>query len=291
MKIPPARIVGRVVGVVSTVLALGCQRHAEPVTPRPVAVADAGAPSVATPVTVADASTAAPLPTGVLEGVVRLNGPLPRPQPIALDGPTAQRPGCAEAARGYYATTFGLSAPGPLPFALVKVDAHAPAPLPMRRRFVTFNDCSITPRLMVMSLDDMLVLQANTTQYHLPKVDGMGASIAMLLRREEDQEKRLEHPGRYIIHSVNFPTWMQTPLLVTPAGYYDQADREGHYRIEHLPEGTFTVHAWFPDARDVSATVTVHEGQVTQQDFVLQPIAPSEIHRPAPPADAGPIIP
>ena len=59
---------------------------------------------------------------------------------------------------------------------------------------------------------------------------------------EEDQEKRVQRPGRYILHSVLFPNWMQTPIIVSPQinWYYDQTNAEGHYRVEALPAGTYT---------------------------------------------------
>jgi hypothetical protein len=122
----------------------------------------------------------------------------------------------------------------------------------------------------------------------------MGASIAQLLQRSEDQEKTLTRPGRYILHSVNFPNWMQTPLLVTPNSFYDQTDREGHYRVERLPPGTYTMHAWFPNTREVTASVTVRAGETARRDFSLSAL-PAEQIRPnqpeAPPAPSGPVIP
>ena len=50
-----------------------------------------------------------------------------------------------------------------------------------------------------------------------------------MLNRGEDQSKSVQRPGRYIIHSVNFPNWMQTPLLVTTFA--------GEHRIEVLKPG------------------------------------------------------
>lgn len=232
--------------------------------------------------------------TGAVEGVVAFTGAVPPLRPVTVDAETARRPGCAEAASRYYADYFGVSGEGPMPEVVVTVDAHSTAPLTGRRRIAYFRDCSIVPRVLVMSLEDTLVLRAETAQHHIPKVDGMGASIAQLLQRSEDQEKTLTRPGRYILHSVNFPNWMQTPLLVTPNSFYDQTDREGHYRVERLPPGTYTMHAWFPNTREVTASVTVRAGETARRDFSLSAL-PAEQIRPnqpeAPPAPSGPVIP
>lgn len=231
-------------------------------------------------------------PTGSVEGTVRLTGTLPAPVAMVADEPTLDRAGCRVAATEFYALTFGVSAPGPMPGAVVTVDARSPGQAPPpRNRYVNFKDCHIEPRLVVMSLNDRLILHADTTQHHLPKVDGLGATIARLLNPSEDQEPRVMRPGRYIIHSVNFPNWMQSPLLVTPNWFYDQTNTEGHYRIDRLPPGTYTMHAWFPGARAVSASVTITPDGVARQNFALSPLPPGEYRPPQPPADAGPIIP
>jgi len=273
--------------LLTTGLALaGCNRPApEPRAATP-AVADAGS---------ARSRPAAPPPsgpTGSVEGVVRLTGTVPPPEPIVINADVSAMRGCADSARGYYANPYGIAAAGPLPEALVTVDARASSPPPARRRTATFNDCTIEPRVLAMDITDTLVLHASTDAHHLTKVDGMGATIAQMLMPTEDQEKTLQRPGRYILHSVLFPNWMQTPLIVMRNPFYDQTGREGRYRINNLPAGTYTMHAWFPGLQDVSASVTITAGATAQVDFALaaQPLA--AVRPPmAPPSDAGAVIP
>lgn len=231
-------------------------------------------------------------PVGVIEGTVTLNGTLPPPESLDVDPATAARPGCLVAARNLYAYRFGVNAPGPLPEALVTADARSMHPPPVRRRVITFHDCSIEPRFMVMSLNDQLWLHADTHEYHLPKVEGTGATIAQLLQPTEDQQKTIQRPGRYIVHSINYPNWMQTPLIATPNWFYDQTDRQGHFRIEHVPVGSVTVHAWYPGMTAVDRVVEVRAGAVAHQDFVLTaPSAPPPAADAGSPADAGVVPP
>ena len=263
-----------------------CQQTREPVVrPRPVVARDAGV--MAGP----DAAPSAG-PTGSLEGTVSLTAPIPPSRPVAIDRDVARMRGCSDAARDYYGRLFGVTEAGLLPEAIVTVDARTTTRLAVRRRYAFFHDCSITPRVLAMSLGDELFLRAETDEHHLAKVDGMGSTIAQMLQRGEDQQKFIQHPGRYIIHSVNFPNWMQSPLVVTPNSFYDQTDREGHFRIEHLPAGTYTAHAWFPGATPANITVTIRPGETTQQVFSITPLPADQI-RPNQPeqVDAGPVIP
>ncbi len=275
----------------ATLLALAaCNRGPGELPSRPTPAApDARAQVAPTP------PPPAPGTTGVVEGIVSLTGPIPPLRPLNIDAPTAGRRGCREAAEVYYANVFGPTEPGVMPEALVTVDARTDARPPVRRRYATYRDCHIEPRILAMALGDELWLRAETNEHHLAKVDGMGATIAQMLLRNEDQQKNVQRPGRYILHSVNFPLWMQTPLVVTPNPFYDQTDRAGHYRIENVPPGTWTVHAWFPNTTPVDATVTVRAGETTRRDFSLTPLPAAQI-RPNQPDNVptrapGPVIP
>lgn len=294
MNVPPSLrpLSGRLGAALLCAAVLPCCRGPqEPVTRR-AATADAGA--VARPATPRAGDAAVPDgPTGSIAGVVRINGPLPAPVPIPVDADTARRPGCAEAAQNWYARLYPVSQPGPLPWAVVTADARSQAAPTRRNRYANYRDCHIEPPVLVMSLADRLLLHAETDQHHLPKVDGMGSTIAQLLQRTEDQEKFILRPGRYILHSVNFPLWMQTPLLVTPNWFYDQTDRAGAYRITRVPVGRVTVHAWYPNAREATATVEVRAGETVTQDFLLTPVPSDQIapRQPLTAPDAGPVIP
>lgn len=288
-KHPDSHAVNRGPLWLATWLALAaCNRVREPASPPPAPVrVDAGARDAAR------ASAEVPEgPTGAVEGVVSLTAPIPPARPVQIDAATAQRPGCAAAAVGYYANIFGVTRPGPMPEAIVTVDARSQYRPPARRRYATFRDCSIEPRILAMSLGDELILHAETREYHFPKVDGMGATIAQMLQRTEDQRRTPERPGRYILHSVNYPNWLQSPLVVTPNPFYDQTDTAGHYRIEHVPAGTYTMHAWFPGTTPVDAQVTVVAGSTATQNFSITPLPADQLPSTQPPVvDAGPVIP
>ena len=283
------RFATQVVSAATWLVLIGCERVREPATHAPPAnpQSDAGALAPrdvpAAPLAVA---------TGSLEGVVSLTAPIPPARPIAIDAETARRRGCADAARGYYANVFGNTAPGALAEAVVTVDARDGAPAPPRRRSAVFRDCHIEPRILAMTLGDDLFLRAETDEHHLPKVDGLGATIAQMLNRNEEQQKFIQRPGRYILHSVTFPNWMQTPIVVTPNRFYDQTNREGHFRIERVPVGTYVAHAWFPGATPVNVTLTITAGATTTQNFSVTPLPAEQIRPNQPdPIDAGAVIP
>lgn len=278
--------------LLTTGLAMGCNRGA---TPRAARAHDAATISMARDVgTVSVDAPVGATPTGAVSGVIRLNGRLGRFPPIALDAGTASRTGCRDAAERIYTNPFPIEAPGLMPEALVTVDARSAVRPPRRQRVATFFDCSISPRVLAMSLNDQIVLHAETDEHPIPKVDGMGATIARMLFRGQDQEPvGMRRPGRYILHSVIHPHWLQTPVLVTPNWFYDQSDREGRYRVDHLPPGTYVMHAWYPGTTEVTASVTITAGATATQDFTLTALPIDRIAPLQPPEaqDAGPVIP
>ena len=178
MRAPMNRSVVLSILAVSTSLAAGCNpRQQAPIAAR----SDAGTTAARSPTTAPADVPPTEGPTGALEGVVRINGTLGRFPAIVVDSGTASRPGCRDAATRIYTNPFPVEAPGPMPEALVTVDARSATRPPRRRRMVTFHDCSISPRVLVMSLNDQVVLHAETDVHHIPKVDGLGATIAQML--------------------------------------------------------------------------------------------------------------
>jgi hypothetical protein len=60
---------------------------------------------------------------------------------------------------------------------------------------------------------------------------------------------------------------MSAYIIVSPTPYYAESDKSGEYKIENVPDGTYTVTAWHEGAKSKSTSVKV-AGDTTE-DFTL----------------------
>jgi hypothetical protein len=273
---------------VSLLLAVASCREPAPLTsvpnnatrPTSNAVADAGA--VVDAGGVADGAAfgvtqvpggSAPVegPTGTIEGVVRIEGPLPAATPIELPSTFAAKRGCADAARRY-AQAFDVSSPGPIGGALVSAEARAPGLGPVVTRTITVRDCDVAQRYIFAKENDIIELESIAHDPHLPVVVGTGESInQLLIPRQNPRRLVFTSPGQYPITFRDLPPFAGAMIYRLRQRFIDTTDVQGHYRITDVPVGTVIVHAWIQGAVESRGTAVVTAGQTTQLDFRLNP--------------------
>jgi hypothetical protein len=64
---------------------------------------------------------------------------------------------------------------------------------------------------------------------------------------------------------------MEAHIIVSPTPYFAQTDKSGTYKIENVPDGSYTVTAWNEGAKGQSKPVTV--SGATTADFTLIKLA------------------
>lgn len=75
-----------------------------------------------------------------------------------------------------------------------------------------------------------------------------------------------DKPGVVTVH-CEIHDRMRGTVLVLDSPYFQKTDSAGHYRIEHLPVGHFTVKAWVNEADVREHTVELKSGARLQLDF------------------------
>lgn len=245
---------------------------------------DGGAPvgdASATASTNADIQSAAPVvpggnapvegPTGTIEGLVRIEGPLPAPQPIELPAAFSGKRGCADAARRY-AQVFDVSSPGPIAGVLVAVEARAPGlGTPVVRR-ITVRDCDVVPRYLFAKENDIIELETIAHEPHLPVIVGTGETIHQLLIPGQSPRRLVfPSPGQFPITFRDLPPFVGAMVYRLRQRFIDTTDVQGHYRITEVPVGTVVVHAWIPGAVESRGTAVIRAGETTTLNFNLSP--------------------
>jgi plastocyanin len=77
---------------------------------------------------------------------------------------------------------------------------------------------------------------------------------------------KLDNPG-VVPLMCNVHPEMSAFIVVSPTPYFAQADSSGNYKIDNVPDGSYTVTAWREGTKPASNKVTV-SGQ-TKADFTL----------------------
>lgn len=145
---------------------------------------------------------------------------------------------------------------------------------------LTIEDCRLTPRLVVATRGDTLVLR-NDTDY--PFMPDLGTGMLQGLLHEEERELELGQGGvRTLMCGFAAPCG-RAEIVTLYHPLHTISDARGHYRIEGVPAGEeLRVNAWHPLYQEANETVTLRSGETRTIDLVL---SPAEIQ--APPSDQG----
>jgi plastocyanin len=86
----------------------------------------------------------------------------------------------------------------------------------------------------------------------------------------EKREFKFDNPGAIPLMCYVHPE-MEAHIIVSPTPYFAQTDKSGTYKIENVPDGSYTVTAWNEGAKGQSKPVTV--SGATTADFTLIKLA------------------
>jgi plastocyanin len=87
--------------------------------------------------------------------------------------------------------------------------------------------------------------------------------------RGESRSVRFDQPGVVRVF-CEIHSHMNAFILVFAHRYFATTDREGRYRIGGIPPGTYTVVVWNEGEVRARREVSVAEGSVVEQDFVVE---------------------
>jgi hypothetical protein len=77
-------------------------------------------------------------------------------------------------------------------------------------------------------------------------------------------------PGKRIAQMIcGMHEFMQSWGFMVDNPYYARTKRDGHFTIDALPPGTYTVSAWHPHLKPIEWTVTIRPGETTAIDFTF----------------------
>jgi len=85
-------------------------------------------------------------------------------------------------------------------------------------------------------------------------------------KEEKAASVTFDKPGVVTVH-CEIHDRMRGTVLVLDSPYFQKTDSAGHYRIDHLPVGHFTIKAWINEADVREHAVDLKSGERLQLDF------------------------
>ena len=86
-------------------------------------------------------------------------------------------------------------------------------------------------------------------EYHALRGRGAAFFCLPLVDAGRPARQRLEQAGVVELSSAAGYYWMQAHLFVTEHPYYARTDRDGSFRLEHVPSGTYELVCWMPSSK------------------------------------------
>jgi plastocyanin len=155
------------------------------------------------------------------------------------------------------------------------VDSASPATLKMQqldRRFAP--DLLVVPAGSTVSFPNMDPIFHNIFSLSKPKTFDLGS-----YDKGETREVVFPKPGIVEVYCHLHPN-MTATVVVTPNRWYARSDRSGHYEIQNVPPGNYTVVAWHKSAGFFRKSIAIESGHDSVADFFIPIGADSEENNP-----------
>lgn len=144
-------------------------------------------------------------------------------------------------------------------------------PAPTQHQLMDQKGLMFAPHVMVVQVGTTVDFQNSDSVNHnvyWPSVSGnkkLGQNLGTWPRGDKRSFK-YDSPG-VVPLLCNVHPEMEAYIVVSPTPYFARADSSGEYKIENIPDGTYTVTAWKEGTKPHSSQVTVSGD--TKADFTL----------------------
>ncbi len=208
---------------------------------------------------------------GVIVGMVRFEGKIPKRKRLKVSG--ADQPCHAKPIPN---DDLVVSKDGKIRWAVVsikKIDQGKSFPQadPDNPLVLDQRGCRFRPHLVVVSQSQSLKILNS---------DGVLHNVHLHARKNEPFNRSM--PGRVKELNVTFDRperirvgcdvhkWMGAWIVVTKHPYYAVTGKDGAFRLESVPPGTYTLQVWHEKLGKQKREITVSPGADAEVDFVLK---------------------
>jgi plastocyanin len=173
------------------------------------------------------------------------------------------------AARYPFAAVGEIGEPDP-PAAIVYLEGDLPAPTPVRAEMGQ-QHYQFAPGLLAVPRGSTVAFPNHDPEYHSVFSYSKAKRFDLGRYRADEAPPTVvfDTPGVVRLY-CEIHDHMRGTILVLDSPYVARTDPEGHYRLEGLPAGTFTLVAWIDEQTVRRRPVTLQDGVTMHVDFPAQ---------------------
>ena len=203
--------------------------------------------------------------TGNIEGTVRLVGAeLPAPTRVA-NSTDPEVCGTEHTLEDLVVSPEN----GGIRYAIVAVTGLPSSAIsqPEPERLVLDNaNCCFSPHASVLTLGSTVEAVNSDAVLHTTHLYGPADINISLPVKGSRSTRQLERPGVYVI-KCDIHGWMQAFVRVDLHPYHAVSDEGGHFRIEGVPAGSYTLEVWHEKLGSRATEVRVEDGTTISVPF------------------------
>jgi plastocyanin len=144
-----------------------------------------------------------------------------------------------------------------------------PPPMPTQGAAIRQRDKSFVPRTLVVTRGSAVDFPNDDKIFHnVFSLSKAGKFDLGLYKSGASRKVVFDRAGEVDVYCNIHPDMVAT-IKVLDEGYYAMTDREGRFRIEGVPAGTFPIVAWEPRSPEARGTVTVGPSGVAEVHLEL----------------------
>lgn len=209
---------------------------------------------------------------GSISGIVRLEGPAPKPARISM----SNDPSCAKQhPGGVSAEDVVVGSNGALENVIVFVSDGLPAKTfdpPPTAATIEQKGCMYRPHVLAVqakqelrvinedgTLHNIHPMPQNNREWNKSQPPGMQPVVETFPRQE------VAIPVKCNVHP-----WMKSYIAVLNHPYFAVTAKEGSFDIRNLPPGNYTIEAWHEKLGTVNKKITVGGNETKKLDFVFK---------------------
>ena len=152
---------------------------------------------------------------------------------------------------------------------------------PKNQAILDQKGCMYTPHVQgIMQGQELLIKNSDPVLHNIHGLPTINSEFNFAMPKVvKEKAIKIDKPEHAIYIKCDVHPWMKSYVSVFNHPYFAVTDDSGHYKIESIPPGTYTVTAWQEKFKDkktkewktISSSVTIEDADVTQNFTFVNP--------------------